>query len=170
MSRRGVAFRVGIVAAVVVVAAISSAALHAVPLGQRAGVEAFNWLVGEWERPRRGAMVVERWRSVDGVGLVGETVVVPDDATDEVHTEALLLVEMGADIFYIPRPAENPYPVGFLLISADEGTAVFENTTHDFPQRIIYRRTSPDAMTVSIEGPGDGGQVQRIDFAFVRRR
>ena len=130
---------------------------------------AFAWLEGEWQRTTRRGVAIERWRRVRGVGLVGEAVLLPTDADTEIPTEALLLVTMGADTFYIARPPENPYPTAFRLVSHADDTAVFENPTHDFPQRIIYRRTSDDAMTASIEGPGDNGQVQRIDFEFRRR-
>jgi hypothetical protein len=56
------------------------------------------------------------------------------------------------------------------LVSRAGGEFVFENTTHDFPQRIIYSRVSDDAMMAAIEGPGEGGETQRIEFHFVRRQ
>ncbi len=139
------------------------------PVVQNDELGAFAWLEGEWQRTMRRGVAIERWRHVPGVGLVGEAVLRPTDADTEVPTEALLLVTMGADTFYIARPSENPYPVAFRLVSHADDTAVFENPTHDFPQRIIYRRISDDAMTVSIEGPGDDGRVRTIDFEFRRR-
>ena len=152
-----------------VVAATAMLLTVATGTAQENGIGAFNWLEGEWQRTTRRGIVIERWESVAGIGLVGEAVLVPTGGTEEIHTEALLLVTMGTDTFYIARPPENPYPTGFRLVSLDGDTAVFENANHDFPQRIIYRRVSDDAMTASIEGPGDDGSVQRIDFEFVRR-
>lgn len=124
------------------------------------------WIEGEWQRTVSDAVAIERWRLTEA-GLVGEGAVVRDG--EERHTEALLLVAMGSDVFYIARPPENPYPVAFRLVSSEADTFVFENPTHDFPQRIVYRRTAPDAMTAVIEGPGEGGETQRVAFAFVRR-
>ena len=129
----------------------------------------FAWLEGEWQRATRNGVAIERWRHVEGIGLVGEGVRLPNGAETEIHIEALLLVTMGADTFYIARPRENPYPTAFRLVSFTADSVVFENETHDFPQRIIYQRDSEDAMTASIEGPGDDGRLQRIDFVFVRR-
>lgn len=139
------------------------------PVVQDDSLAPFAWLEGEWQRTTRRGVAIERWRRIPGVGLVGEAVLQPTDADTEVPTEALLLVTMGDEIFYIARPPENPYPVAFRLVSHADDTAVFENPTNDFPQRIIYRRISDDAMTASIEGPGDGGEVRRIDFEFRRR-
>jgi hypothetical protein len=127
------------------------------------------WLEGEWIRATSSGTAIERWKSVPGGGLVGEGAFQRGDGGAEIQTEALLLVEMAGEIFYVAKPRENTYPVAFRLTSLENGTAVFENPTHDFPQRIIYRRSGPDSMTAAIEGPGDGGQPRRIEFPFVRR-
>lgn len=135
-------------------------------LRQADPLEELSWLVGEWQRPTRSGLAIERWKRTEA-GLVGEGAALRDG--EERHTEALLLVAMGAEVFYIAKPPENSYPVAFRLVARAGGAFEFENPTHDFPQRIIYRRTADDAMTASIEGPGDDEQVQRIDFAFTRR-
>jgi hypothetical protein len=75
---------------------------------------------------------------------------------------------MSGEVFYIPKVAENPLPVPFRLTSVSQQTATFENPSHDFPTRIIYRHGSDDSMTVSVEGPGDGDEPRRIDFHFTR--
>jgi hypothetical protein len=75
---------------------------------------------------------------------------------------------MGEEVFYIAEPRQNPYPVGFLLVSREAGRFVLENVDHDFPQR-MYERTGGDAMTVTISGPGDGGEPREIEFRFTRR-
>jgi hypothetical protein len=45
---------------------------------------------------------------------------------------------------------------------------VFENPAHDFPQRIIYRRLSPDSLVARIEGPGPNNTTRGIDFPMRR--
>jgi hypothetical protein len=134
-----------------------------------AALEAFAWLEGEWQRQTRRGLSIERWRLLPNGGLEGESVVIPAGSDDEIQVEALLLVRMGADIFYIARPRQNPYPTGFRLVSVSDDAAVFENPEHDFPQRITYRRTSAAGLTVTIDGPGDDGAPQEIDFTFERR-
>ena len=126
------------------------------------------WLVGEWHRETRRGLSIERWSRLPDGGFVGESVVIPAGGGEEVQVEALLLVRMGADIFYIARPRQNEYPTGFQLVAQTDTKIVFENPTHDFPQRITYLRTASDAFTATIAGPGDDGESQEIEFHFVR--
>ena len=130
-----------------------------------ATLSALAWLEGEWERPIRDGVSVERWEVTDA-GLVGEALSIAGD--EQRVTEALMIVDMDGDVFYVAKPPQNPFPIGFRLVSATADEFVFENPTHDFPQRITSRR-SGDAMTVPIEGPGDDGQTQSVDFSFTRR-
>jgi hypothetical protein len=44
----------------------------------------------------------------------------------------------------------------FPLLRHGENELVFENLAHDFPQRILYRRTGASTLTARIEG-GDKG-------------
>ena len=47
------------------------------------------------------------------------------------------------------------------------GQARFENPTHDFPQRIIYRSDGEGGMSVRIEGERQG-KPSAADFQFTR--
>ena len=44
---------------------------------------------------------------------------------------------------------------------------VFENLQHDFPQRIGYQRTGPNALLAWVEG-SQKGQFRRIEFPYRR--
>jgi spore coat polysaccharide biosynthesis protein SpsF (cytidylyltransferase family) len=55
----------------------------------------------------------------------------------------------------------------FVATEVGAGVATFENATHDFPQRIIYRKMNEDSMVVRIEGERQGKQ-RSIEFQFVR--
>lgn len=140
--------------------------LAPVASAQSGALDELAWLVGEWQRQTRSGTAIERWTRT-GAGLVGEGVA--QRGEQSMQTEALLLVEMVGELYYIAKPRENPYPVAFRLVSRADGAFVFENTDHDFPQRITYRRTAEESLTVVIEGPGDDGTPQRIAFEFTRR-
>lgn len=69
-------------------------------------------------------------------------------------------------IDYIAQPMGKP-PTVFqsIRLSADE--AVFENAGHDFPQRVIYRRTNADNLLARIEGTSNG-RSRAVDYPMQR--
>jgi hypothetical protein len=80
--------------------------------------------------------------------------------------EFVRIVEADGSLAYMAEPsgqAKATFPLKSL--TADE--AVFENPTHDFPQRVIYRRLGADAVTGRIEGQ-IGGQAKSVDFPYKR--
>jgi len=60
-------------------------------------------------------------------------------------------------------------PVVFKLTKNSDNEAVFENLQHDFPQRIIYRRESADALFARVEG-SEKGVNKAIDFRYKRAK
>ena len=147
-------------------AIVSILALTSAP---SADLKSFDWLAGTWKRESRGGEIHETWKILGERTLEGRSYFVASATGERRLSEALLLAEMGGEIFYIPRPMENPYPVAFKLVSLEGKIAVFENPEHDFPQRILYTRNENGSMTVSIEGPAEGhDRPRRIDFQFVR--
>ena len=134
-------------------------------------LKSLHWLEGTWRRQSRRGHVDETWRILGDHTMAGEAYLYDRASGARQLGESLLLVVMGSEIFYIARPVENDYPVGFRLISRDDDKVVFENPGHDFPTKITYRRVDPDAMMVTVTGPGDGeSAVQSIDFKFTRVR
>ena len=53
----------------------------------------------------------------------------------------------------------------FKLTTQTESEAIFENPTHDFPQRIIYRKSADGGMTARIDGVVNGKERHQ-DFPF----
>lgn len=139
-----------------------------------ADLQRFEWLRGTWKRSTARGDVYETWTQRSDQLLEGVVVRTAKDAapgsSQSRQTEWILLTAMGEDVFYIAKPGENPMPTPFRLISIDETRAVFENTAHDFPQRIAYVRKGNDALTVTIEGPDETGETQEIHFEFTRVR
>jgi hypothetical protein len=67
---------------------------------------------------------------------------------------------------YIAQPSAQA-TTAFTAVSATEREAVFENLTHDFPQRVIYRKgVEGTTLQARIEGMR-GGQLRGIDFPYV---
>ena len=56
----------------------------------------------------------------------------------------------------LPRP-KGVRSVSFSLKELADGKAVWENPTHDFPQRIVYQRTAEGTLVARIEGTTSRG-------------
>jgi hypothetical protein len=140
--------------------------------GATAGTSALDdlrWLEGTWVRETGRGTQFETWRVLNAHTFEGESYFVDATGGGKTVTESLLLAEMGGEVFYISRPSENPYPVGFKLVEMKKDSATFENPTHDFPTKIHYVKNADGSLTASIEGPIEGQeQPRRIDFHFTR--
>jgi len=132
-----------------------------------AGPADWSWLEGTWKRETSGGTAYESWRALSERTLEGRGWRRGPDGGER-ETESILLARMGDEWFYIPRPAGNERPVAFKLVERSETEAVFENATHDFPQRIGYRLDGDGKLTAWIEGKDEAGESRRIDFAFER--
>lgn len=131
-------------------------------------LDALSWLGGEWTRTTSRGTAVERWTRVSDGTMEGVGEVTVGGSTRV--TEHLRLLHFGRDVFYLAKPAENPLPTAFRLTELTDSTAVFENRSHDFPQRIRYRRIGPDTLSARIEGPRGAAQAWGgVDFVFTRR-
>ena len=134
-----------------------------------AKLERLQWLLGSWKREGRSGTIHESWTRLGDRVLEGTSTRVDKSGGIHVPLEDLLLVEMGGEVFYISKVDENPYPVAFRLTELAERSAVFENPTHDFPQRIVYELREDGTLLAAIEGPGeDGGAPRRVEFPFKR--
>jgi len=132
------------------------------------GLEDLDWIVGTWKREGRRGEVYESWRRLSDRTVEGDSWIVSSSDGKEHPLESLLLVEMSGEVFYIPKVAENEYPVPFRRTSMEAGRVVFENPTHDFPQTIVYQRDGDDGLTVTILGPIEGERSGKVEFHFRR--
>ncbi|HET9481358.1 MAG TPA: DUF6265 family protein [Candidatus Polarisedimenticolia bacterium] len=137
-----------------------------------ARLRSLDWLLGSWVREGRRVAVHEVWTRLSDRTFEGESFSVSKEDGRKTPMEDLRLVEMGGDVFYVPKVAGNPYPVAFRLVAHKDGEALFENPGHDFPTRIGYRLEPDGTLLAFIEGPAEpgspGGAARRIDFSFRR--
>lgn len=78
--------------------------------------------------------------------------------------EFLAIREIGGALAYAAKPSGQAEAV-FPLVKSSAGELVFENPTHDFPRRILYRRNPDGSVTARIEG-GAAGQTRGRDFPY----
>ena len=129
-----------------------------------AEVDRLAWLSGCWTQPRANGLVEEQWMKPGGGTMLGMSRTVIGGKTIEYEFIRIAVVE--GTLAYVAKPsgqAEATFP----LKSIEDGVVVFENPSHDFPQRIIYRRNADGTITARIEGTVKGAARGR-DFPYGR--
>lgn len=125
-----------------------------------------SWISGDWQTAPGGrTQIEEHWTNVAGGTIMGMSRTVAGDKTAEFE---YLRIEQRADgVYYVAHPKARCPGTDFKLTRASATEAVFENPQHDFPKRIIYRKSGDDALTASIDG-GEG--TKAMSFSFRRMK
>jgi hypothetical protein len=126
--------------------------------------DALGWLAGCWSRAESDRQIEEHWMKPAGGTMLGMGRTVRGGKTTEF--EFLQIREVNGKLAYVAKPsgqAESTFPVKSLT----DAEVVFEDLAHDFPQRIIYRRTPGGAINARVEGTRNG-QTRGIDYAYQR--
>jgi hypothetical protein len=126
------------------------AALALLLMGQAAPpatVGDLAWMSGQWTAEESGRWTEESWSAPRGGVMLGHSRSGRGEALREFE---FLRLQAGADgvPVYLAQPGGRP-PVAFRLAAHERTGATFENPAHDFPQRIVYRR-SGDSMVATI--------------------
>ena len=142
---------------------------------KRVTIDDFAYLSGCWalDRPERKMRIEEQWMSPSGGVMIGMSRTVKDGKT--IGWEYMRIEERGNEIIFVSRPRENkeevdfPFVISEFVSSPAGSKAVFENPTHDFPQRVIYRSDNKATLNARIEGKQDG-KSSGVDFPYKRAR
>lgn len=126
-------------------------------------IQTLAWLSGCWESTRGTRYNEEHWMKAAGDSMLGMSRTLSGERT--VEYEFLRIHAEQGELYYTARPSGQA-EASFKLVSWKANEAVFENLAHDFPQRIIYRRTG-DTLQARIEGQRNG-QLRGVDFPFTR--
>jgi hypothetical protein len=132
--------------------------------GPPATIDQMAWLKGCWVQTKPNGVVEELWMGPGGGVMLGLGRTLRDGKLRD-H-EFVRIVEVDSSLAYVAEPSGQPKAT-FPLKSLTADEAVFEDPAHDFPQRVIYRRLGPDAVTGRIEGQ-IGGQARSVDFPYKR--
>jgi len=132
--------------------------------GPTATIDQMAWLKGCWIQTKPNGVVEELWMGPGGGVMLGLGRTLRDGKLRD-H-EFVRIVEADGSLAYVAAPSGQDKAT-FPLKSLTPDEAVFEDLAHDFPQRVIYRRLGPDAVTGRIEGQ-IGGQAKSIDFPYKR--
>ncbi len=119
------------------------------------------WLAGHWCGEQNGTTIEELWLARGGY-LLNLSTTTRGEAL--VSFEYTRIEARAGGVVFVAQPGGVP-PVEFALVDSGPQRLVFENPTHDFPQRVSYWRDD-EGLHAEIAGPGDEGE-QRIGFDYV---
>ncbi len=128
-------------------------------------IAAVQWMLGTWKISTPQGTIVEIWQTKDDSTLLGRSVFVKT-VGDSITQEKIEFAYRNGDWYYSPTVVNqnggNPVPFKVIFIRGTE--FISENPSHDFPQRIAYRRIKQN-MYASIEGKRNGKYgKQNFDF------
>jgi uncharacterized protein DUF6265 len=126
-----------------------------------------DWISGNWESAPGGRVQIEEhWTRPAGGSMLGMSRTVMGIRTLEF--EYLRLEQRSDGIYYVAHPKARCPGTDFKLTSVTASEAVFENPTHDFPKRIIYRKTAAGTLVASIDG-GEGTKSQTFTYVPIKK-
>ncbi len=134
-------------------------------IGYSQRTTAVQWMIGTWKINTPQGTIVEIWQAKDDSTLQGRSLFVKTTG-DSIPQETIKMAYRNGDWIYSPtvmnQNGGNAVPFKVIFIRGSEFIA--ENPTHDFPQRIAYRRIK-QSLYASIEGKRNGKYgKQNFDF------
>ena len=125
-----------------------------------ADVAGLSWMTGCWAAEQGPIVIEEQWNKPAGGQMMG---VARTIRSGKVVQHEFLLIDTDAEgVFYLPRLSNGAEPVKFRLTTQSASEAIFENPAHDFPQRILYRKTD-GGLFARIDGK-QNGKDRAVDF------
>ena len=115
-----------------------------------------DWLIGSWENNTPEGLLIEKWAPLNDSVLSGISYVTK--GADTLFSETMKLKVKGDKLLYIPtvKDQNNAMPVIFTSTSITNNEMIFENPTHDYPQKIIYRQVTNDSLLAEISAVVNG--------------
>lgn len=132
---------------------------------QAGDLEPLTWLAGCWSNPLGDAGSGEYWQPLAGETMLGVGRLIRNGKTIEYEFLRLHLDEQSRVIYTAIPSRQNE--TSFIASQITDGAATFENPGHDFPQKIVYTKTTDSSMSVRIEGSRQGEQ-RVMEFQFER--
>ena len=115
-----------------------------------------DWLIGSWEKNTPEGILIEKWAPLNDSVLSGISYVTK--GADTLFSETMKLELKGDKLLYIPtvKDQNNAMPVVFTSTSITNNEMIFENPTHDYPKKIMYRQITPDSLVAEVSAIVNG--------------
>lgn len=125
-----------------------------------------QWIVGNWEQKTDKGILTESWQRLNDSVFVGSCYFINE--SDTLHRETMLLEQRADSITYSANVTgqNNDKAVPFTLTTANTNSLVFENLTHDYPQKMVYQKSKSNGLLVTISGILHGKKsVEKYNFS-----
>ena len=135
--------------------ALLAALLVVVSCKNQASDEKLNptqWILGSWEQKTDKGIMTETWERKNDSLFVGSCYFINE--SDTLHTETIVLEQRADSITYSAKVIgqNNEKAISFTLTTANTNSLVFENPTHDYPQKIVYKKNKTNGLLVTVSG------------------
>lgn len=128
-----------------------------------------HWLAAQWTGSMGDSLYTETWTITPQGSLEGNAFMKNREGKT-IFSESLRIDKIGDHIVYIAA-VNKSNPVLFTLVGTslenNKPAWVFENKEHDFPQRIIYIKVSPDSLLARVEGL-QKGKEEKEEFPLTK--
>lgn len=120
-----------------------------------------DWLTGchTFTTPR-GVVIQENWTSGEGGLMLGVNRTIRNG-----KAVAFEFLRIDSDSTYIALPG-GKNETHFRLVSKTDSEVVFANPEHDFPKRIVYRKTA-DGIAARVDAGDGSAKAQEFQFKSV---
>ena len=129
---------------------------------QTVSIKDVAWLQGCWEMREGDRVVEERWMPPRAGSMLGIGRTTRGDKL--IEHEFVVLTERDGRLAYEAHPSGQATAT-FMSKPISGREVVFEDFTHDFPQRVGYRSRGPGQLLAWVEGTS-GGRTRRVEFAY----
>jgi hypothetical protein len=147
---------------------ISCFILHFTALAQTNKIDQLSFMLGNWELKTAKGKITEHWQKSSD-SLIGKSYRHQANG-DSILMETLTIKKINGILNYCSQVTgqNDGQTVNFKLLPVQGKNFIFENPSHDFPQRIVYQNQGKDSMLAWIEGDKNG-QKRKSEFQYRRK-
>jgi len=111
-----------------------------------------DWLIGTWENKSEDGVLTESWQKVNDSTFTATSYFIKNN--DTLHAEKITLAQKGEMLLYSAavNGQNNDKAIDFGSTTESENKLVFENPSHDYPQKITYSKGANNTLTAEISG------------------
>ncbi len=124
--------------------------------GKYSQLQKTKWLIGSWQRKSEKGILTETWHLLNDSTFTGRSFFV-NNIGDTLSSETIRLEQRNGKLYYIPIVSgqNDGKAILFTQTNLSDSMVIFENPTHDFPQKIDYRFQKPDSLIAEVSASSE---------------